>query len=105
MFGISIQDEYILGSRPVMTSMLDYLKSINSPLYEFLSKHSRIKELTATNPYPTFTAYVTQLGVTPITFIAELAFWEAISNQMMGTTLLYNTVNASREAFITCWRS
>jgi len=84
--------------------MLDYLKSINSrpPLYEFLSKHSRIKELTATNPYPTFTAYVTQLGVTPITFIAELAM--AISNQMMGTTLLYNTVVASREAFITCWR-
>lgn len=55
-----------------MLNMLNYLNKINNPLYKFLTNHSRVKELTAIQPYHKTIANV--LGNTlPFTFRAKQA--------------------------------
>jgi hypothetical protein len=53
-----IETKTIEKSQIVLFNMLKYLKEINSPLYNFLSNHTRIKELTAIQPYPKLFANV-----------------------------------------------
>lgn len=72
--------------------MLNYLSLINSPLYDFLYTHPRLRELTSKDPYPKIISYVESLQVYPYTFLGESLM--AVSTKMTTLMLKNNLVYA-----------
>lgn len=53
-----IESDLISLSRKTMANMLDHLKLLNSPLYTFLTNHTRVKYLTTSEPLPDIKAKI-----------------------------------------------
>jgi hypothetical protein len=88
-----------------MVKMLNYLNKINSPLYNFLSNHVRIKELTAIQPYPKLTTNVLNNKL-PYIFLVKQAIafnarmtLDTIKNNIVYLLLPINS-NESQDCYI-----
>ena len=84
-----VETRQISGSRLILTQMLAYFSSVKSPLYGFLSTHTRVLYLTGTNPYPSV-SLLTELSdivveyATPVLSVVNPAVMPLSSVYLIG---------------------
>ena len=84
------ETDIIIKSRLVIFKMLDYLKEIKSPLYDFIMKHPRFNYLISTKSLPKINTKVLSLKKFPHVILAELA--SEVLPVLNKITLLYSSV-------------
>lgn len=84
------ETDIIIKSRLVILKMLDYLKEIKSPLYDFIMKHPRFNYLISTKSLPKINTKVLSLKKFPHVILAELA--SEVLPVLNKITLLYSSV-------------